>query len=331
MSKINTPADFIEAVNAFRLSRVILTAFELDIFTVLGKGSMSSTDISSKIETDARATDRLMNVLAGCGLLEKKSGKFINTPFAEKFLVKGSSSYMGGTGHISHLWHSWTTMTDAVRKGTSVMMRSEINARGEDWLEPFIAAMHQRGIQQAKIIANLLDLSGVHKILDVGGGSGAFSFAIVDKNPAVKAIVYDLPNVVPITKKYIQNEGYENKVGTLTGNYLEDPLGSEYDMAFLSAVIHSNSTEENKLLFRKCAKALNPGGQLVVLDHIMSEDRTEPFGGAMFSLNMLVGTQAGDTYTESEIKSWMGEAGFEEISLVETEIGTNLLVGYLKS
>lgn len=330
MSKINTPADFIESVNAFRLSRVILTAFELDIFTVLGKGSMSSTDVSGNIKTDARATDRLMNVLAGCGLLEKKSGKFNNSPFSEKFLVKGSSSYMGGTGHISHLWNSWTTMTEAVKKGTSVMMRSEINERGEDWLEPFIAAMHQRGKQQAKVIADALNLSGVNKLLDVGGGSGAFSFAMVDKYPAMKAMVYDLPNVIPITKKYIHSEGYENRVSTLTGNYLEDPLGNGYDMAFLSAVIHSNSADENKLLFGKCANSLNLGGQLVVLDHIMNEDRTEPFGGAMFSLNMLVGTQAGDTFTESEIKSWMNETGFEKITFKETGIGTNLLIGFLK-
>ena len=107
MAKINTPADFIEAVNAFRLSRVILTAFELDIFTVIGKGSMTSKDISGKIKTDARATDRLMNVLVGCGLLEKKSGKFSNTPFSDKYLVKGSPAYLSGTGHIFHLWHSW--------------------------------------------------------------------------------------------------------------------------------------------------------------------------------------------------------------------------------
>jgi len=330
MAKINTPADFIEAVNGFRISRVILTAYELDIFTVIGKECISSADISGKIKTDARATDRLMNVLVGSGLLEKKSGKFSNTPFAEKFLVKGSPSYMGGTGHISHLWHSWSTMTEAVKKGTSVMMRSEINERGDDWLEPFIAAMHQRGKQQAKVIADMLDLSGVKKILDVGGGSGAFSFAMVDKNPAIKAIVYDLPNVIPIMKKYIKQEGYENKVSTLTGNYLEDPLGSGYDMAFLSAVIHSNNAGENKLLFGKCAKSLNPGGQLVVLDHIMNEDRTEPFGGAMFSLNMLVGTKAGDTFTGSEIKSWMVDSGFENISLKETGIGTNLLIGYLR-
>jgi len=291
---------------------------------------MTSKDISGKIKTDARATDRLMNVLVGCGLLEKKDGKFSNTPFAEKFLVKGSPFYLGGTGHISHLWHSWSTMTEAVKKGTSVMMRSEINDRGDNWLEPFIAAMHQRGKQQAKVIAEALDLSEVKKILDVGGGSGAFSFAMVDKNPQVNTIVYDLPNVIPLTKNYIHAEGYDKKVSTLTGNYLEDPLGSGYDMAFLSAVIHSNNTDENKLLFGKCAKSLNPGGQIVVLDHIMNDDRTEPYGGAMFSLNMLVGTQAGDTFTEREIRTWMTEAGFENISFKETGIGTNLLIGYLK-
>jgi len=327
MGKITNPSDLMETINAFRLSRVILTAYELELFSHLGTDSKTSAEIAKEIRTDARATDRLMNVLAGCGLIEKEDGKFRNTEFSRKFLVKTSPAYMGGLGHAANLWHTWTTLTEAVKKGTTLMMRDPVNDRSNDWLEPFIAQMHFRGKQQAKDIAELLDLTNVNKVLDVGGGSGAFSFAMVDKKNGLEAIVFDLPNVVPITQKYIDKEGYENKVTTLSGNYLKDPIGSGYDMTFLSAVIHSNSPDENKLLFRKCAEAMNKGGQLVVLDHIMYEDRTTPFGGALFSLNMLVGTEAGDTYTASEIEQWMTEAGFEKFESKDAIAGTGLIIG----
>jgi hypothetical protein len=327
MENIKKVSDLMETVNAFRLSRVILTAYELELFSHLGKEGKSAEEIAKEIRTDARATDRLMNVLVGCGLLDKGNNEFKNTELSRKYLVKTSPDYMGGLGHIADLWHTWTTMTDAVRKGSTIVIRDSINDRSKNWLEPFIAQMHHRGKQQAHEIAELLDFKNVNKVLDVGGGSGAFSFAFIDKKPGLEATVFDLPNVVPITQKYIDKEGYKKKVETLAGNYLQDPLGSGYDMTFLSAVIHSNSPGENKLLFKKCADAMNKGGQLVVLDHIMSEDRTSPFGGALFSLNMLVGTEAGDTYTVSEIKSWMAEAGFENIERKGAESGTSLIIG----
>jgi len=327
MTTINKPFELMEIINNFRLSRVILTAYELELFTAIGNDWMSAKEISLKIKTDERATDRLMNVLVGCGLLEKKDGKFKNSEISLKLLVKSSPAYMGGLGHIAHLWHSWTTMTDAVRKGATVEMHDPLNDRSNEWIEPFIAAMHQRARQQAPEIAEQLDFTNVNKVLDVGGGSGAFSFAMIDKKPSLKAIVYDLPNVLPETKKYIDKEGFSGKVETMAGDYLKDPLGSGYDMTFLSAVIHSNSPNECKLLFKKCAKAMNPGGQLVVLDHIMSDDRTKPIGGALFALNMLVGTEAGDTYTESEIISWMKEAGFKNFEKKNTDFGQGIIIG----
>jgi len=329
MADIKKPGELMEIINGFRLSRVILTAYELELFTTIGREWKSSKNVSAKINTDERATDRLMNVLVGLGLLEKKDDKFKNSQFSQKFLVKGSPAYLGGIGHMAHLWHSWTTMTDAVQKGTTVLIRDPLNDRSCDWIEPFIAAMHQRGRQQAPEIASLLDFKNVNKVLDVGGGSGAFSFAFIDKKPDLKAIVYDLPNVLPETKKYIDNEGYAGKVETLAGNYLKDSLGNGYDMAFLSAVIHSNSPDENKLLFKKCAESMNAVGQLVVLDHIMSEDRTSPIGAAIFSLNMLVGTEAGDTYTEAEIISWMKEAGFRDFVKKDTDFGQGIIIGNL--
>lgn len=327
MTKYNNPADIMELANGFRASRVFLTAFELGIFSVLDEQEKTSAEVASVIKTNSRATDRLMNVLTAIGIIEKKNGKFHNTPAAEKFLVKGKLAYLGGMGHTVNLWDTWSNMTEAVVKGTAPEVRPSVNDRGENWLDAFIAAMHMRAKQQAPVIISKLDLNSVSKILDVGGGPGTFSFAFVKAKEGLKAIVFDLPNVIPLTQKYIAQEGFTDKVDTVTGDYLKNDLGSGYDLVFLSAVIHSNSPGENKLLFSKCQEALNKNGQLVVLDYVMNEDRTEPAMGAMFSLNMLVGTKSGDTFTESEIKSWMEETGFSFVNRKSTEFGTDLMIG----
>jgi SAM-dependent methyltransferase len=187
--------------------------------------------------------------------------------------------------------------------------------------------MHARGIAQGRELASLLDLSKTHRTLDVGGGSGAFTFGFIERNPVISGVILDLPNVVPITKKYIEKAGFTDKVSALEGNYLHDDFGSGFDLVLMSAIIHINSPEENKLLIRKGADALEKGGQLVIMDHVMNEDRTEPFIGALFALNMLVGTAQGDTYTEKELRGWMQEAGLGDIRLVTAESGMQFMVG----
>jgi SAM-dependent methyltransferase len=118
-------------------------------------------------------------------------------------------------------------------------------------------------------------------------------------------------------------------VSTVAGDYLRDDLGGGFDVVFLSAIIHSNSAGENAELIRKCARALRPGGCVVVQDFIMDEERVAPSHGAFFALNMLVGTEAGDTYTESEVSAWMIAAGLSGVSRQGTPFGTSQIVGRL--
>ncbi len=327
MMKIETPDMLMELVNGFRLSRIILTAYELKVFDHLDGKSCSSADLASLINTDKRATDRLMNVLTGLGLLDKKHGLFTNSAFSEKYMVSSSPAFLGGLGHTSDLWRRWNTLTEAVCKGTAVEFEMDINKRGDTWLEAFIAAMHARAVSQAEELATLLDLEGVNSILDVGGGSGAFSFALLKKNPQATAVIFDLPNVEPITRKYISRYKLDEKAGTARGNYLADSLGSGFDMVLMFAIIHINDPGENELLIQKGADALNPGGQLVIMDHLMSDDRTQPFQGAVFAINMLVGTPRGDTYTVAEISSWMKSAGLEDIRTIEAPSGSQYIIG----
>lgn len=320
------PDNIRDIAYAFQRSRVLLTAYELGLFTALGDESKMSAEVATILKTDPRATDRLLNALCAIGLLEKKDGKFSNTPASARFLVQGKPEYMAGLMHTVNLWDTWSTLTPAVRQGTSVG-RPPVNERGEKWLTAFIAAMHDRAKKQAPAVAALLDFSGVSRVLDVGGGSGAFAMAFARAKPGISATIFDLPNVVALTQKYIAQEGLADKVKTVIGDYMVDALGGGFDLVFLSAIIHSNSIDENRKLLRKCAQALNSNGQVVVQDFIMAEDRTSPAHGALFALNMLVGTKAGDTYTESEVRSWMEEAGISNLIRKDTQFGTTLIMG----
>ena len=166
-----------------------------------------------------------------------------------------------------------------------------------------------------------IDLSGISSVLDVGGGSGAFSMEFVSRKPELEATVFDLPNVVPITQKFIEKEGFSNRIKTHTGDYTRDKLPKGFDLVFLSAIIHSNSLETNQELIIKCFNALNINGKIVIQDWIMNNDRTQPTSGAVFAINMLVGTEAGNCFTEREVAEMLTTAGFSNISRIEFESG----------
>jgi SAM-dependent methyltransferase len=317
----------LDLATAFQRSRVVLSAWELDVFTVVADQWRTSAEVAAAIGGDGRATDRLMNALVALGLLEKRDGRFANTPASARFLVKGAPDYMAGLGHTNHLYDTWASLTHAVRSGTAVP-RPDVGDRGDDWLRPFIAAMHWRAWRSAPRVVGLLDLTGVSRVLDVGGGSAAFSMAFVRARTGISAVVFDLPAVLPLTKNYIQTEGFAGKIDTVAGDYLKDDLPGGFDLVFLSAIVHSNSVEENKALIRKSAGALNPGGRVVVQDWLMSEDRTAPLAGALFAINMLVGTEAGDTFTETEVRGWMGKAGLTSLERKDVPGGGGLLIGH---
>ncbi len=296
----------------------------MEIFTVLGDNAKTSGDVANKLSSDERATDRLMNALCTMNFLEKRNGKFSNTSFSSKFLVKGKQDYFSNIMHAVNLWDSWSGLTGTVRSGKRVTRN---NDGSRNWAENFIEAMHYRAVRQAPEDVGLMDLRNIHKVLDVGGGSGAFSMEIVNAKKDISVVVFDLPDIIPLTQKYIEQAGLQDKIKTIKGNYLHDDLGSGYDLIFLSAIVHSNSFEENKKLIRKCVGALNKNGQVVIQDYAMNEDRTTPASGAFFALNMLVNTEGGDTFTEKEIFSWLKDAGLNRITRKDTTHGAAQIVG----
>lgn len=318
--------DIQQLARGFFRSRILLTAYELGIFTELGDERKTSAEVASALGTDPRATDRLMNALAVLGLLNKAEGRFANTEAASRFLVAGKAEYMTGLMHTVNLWDSWSTLTDAVRAGTTAFERPGGEA-GERRTEAFIAAMHYGASLRAEHLVAMLDLAGVARVLDVGGGSGAYAMAFARAKEGVTATVVDLPPVTPLTRRYVEAGGLSGEIDVVEGDANEDELPRGYDLVFMSQLLHSNSPAENDALIANGAASLNAGGRLVVQDFVVDEGRTGPPQAVIFALNMLVNTEAGDTYAEAEIRGWMEAASLADVERRDTDFETTLMTG----
>jgi SAM-dependent methyltransferase len=163
--------------------------------------------------------------------------------------------------------------------------------------------------------------------LDVGGGSGAYSTALVRAGKDVSAVVFDLPRVLPLTRRFLVADGMAGRIKVQAGDYNRDAFRGKYDLVLFSAILHSNSPEQNQAVLRKAYDVLRSGGCVVVSEFILREDRTGPLWPALFALNMLVGTACGNAYTEGEIRSWLKNAGFVALKRVNTSFGADLIMG----
>lgn len=320
------PDDLNDRVRAFWESRTILTALELDLFTAVGDGA-GAAEVAAKLHTDLRATEMLLHALASMRLLVKRDGLFYNSLEAARYLSSGSrDNARPALMHTAHLWRRWSTLTKCVRAGTSVSS-NEGAGLGEDWTEAFIAAMHRNASERAPLVVRAVGAENVRRMLDIGGGSGAYSIAFAQSNTALRAEILDLATVEPIALRHIRAAGLEDRVKVRTGDLRAGQFGQGYDLVFLSAICHMLSPEENLDLLRRCREALADGGRVVIQDFILEPDRTAPRFAALFALNMLVGTQGGSSYSEPEYAAWLGHAGFREIRHVPLPGPAGLMVG----
>ena len=191
------PEELNQMLRAFMESRALLTALELDAFTVVDEGS-TADEVARKLSTNPRATEMLLNALAAMGLLAKEQMVFRNTPATARYFTGASKdNARAGVLHTAHLWHRWSTLTECVRIGTAVAqpVRTE---RSDEWTEAFIAAMHGNARERAPLVVQAIGTRGVDRLLDVGGGSAAYSIAFAQASDKLRATVLDLPNVLSI-------------------------------------------------------------------------------------------------------------------------------------
>jgi (2Fe-2S) ferredoxin/predicted O-methyltransferase YrrM len=316
-----------EMIKGFMPSRCILTAIELDIFTAVGDGA-NAEQVGTRIKANARSVSMLLNALVALGLLQKKDDVYANTPESARYFVQGSKdNHRNGLLHSANIWHRWSTLTEAVRSGTRV----PIDRGGTpEWTSNFIAGMQRNAKDRAPLVVKALGTEGVRRVLDLGGGSGAYSIAFAKACSDIHCEILDVPEVVPLTTEYVAKAGASSQIGLRAGDMLHDDFGSGHDVIMLNAICHMFSEEQNQEIFRRACHALAPSGRLVVQDFILNPNKTGPQQAALFSLNMLVATDAGASYSEVEYTRWMKDAGFTEVCRINMPGLSDLIVGRVK-
>jgi (2Fe-2S) ferredoxin/2-polyprenyl-3-methyl-5-hydroxy-6-metoxy-1,4-benzoquinol methylase/DNA-binding CsgD family transcriptional regulator len=305
------PDDLNARIRAFQESRAILTALELDIFTAVGEHA-SPAEVAGRLDTDPRATEMLLNALTAMGLLLKQGHRFRNTPVAARYFSTASPDCARtALLHTANLWKSWSTLTECVRAGTAVGIAAAAGP-GDVWVQTFIAAMHRNASERAAAVVRAVGaVEG--RMLDIGGGSGAYSIAFAQANPQLEVDMMDQSQVAPIAQAHIREAGLEGRVHVRCGDLRSSSFGEGYGLAFVSAICHMLSPEENRDFLRRCFPALAPHGRIVIQDFILEPEKTAPKSAALFALNMLTGTRGGSTYSEPEYRAWLEAASFRHI------------------
>ena len=285
---------------------------KLDVFTALGNEQLTSEDMSQKLNGDKRGVTMLLNALTAMNLLIKENNKYSNTSTSSSFLSKDSPKYIGHMiMHHHHLVASWSKLDQAVKTGAPVRKRA--SQKNEEMRESFLMGMFNIAMGLAPRLVKKINLSGHHHLLDLGGGPGTYAIHFCLNNPKLKATVYDLPSTRPFAEKTIKEFDLTDRVDFMDGNYLEDGIRGAYDVVWLSHILHGEGPEDCQRIIKKAVSALEPGGVIIVHDFLLNNTMDWPLFPALFSLNMLLGTPNGQSYSEKQIMDMLFRAGVKEI------------------
>lgn len=311
-----TAKELMERVRGFQPACIIIAAAELDVFTILSQTPLDARRAARRIGGDERATAILLDALAATGLLRKRQGRY-RTPraVADVLAERGGHCELGMARHLGNCLRGWAQLASVVRAGRPARRRPSVRGAAEDTAS-FIRAMHERsGPIAAGLIKSLGRLRFSH-VLDIGGASGTWTAAFLRSNPGAVATIFDLPGVIPMARRRMARDGLAGRVRMAPGDFYADPLPAGADLVWLSAIVHQNSREENRALFRKAFAALVPGGQILIRDVVMEDSRQRPAMGALFAVNMLVNTAGGGTYTFGELRDDLAAAGFARVQFL---------------
>jgi hypothetical protein len=296
--------------------RIVITATKLDLFDRLAHGAKDASEVAKGFGGSPRAYEIFLNALAGLGLLEKSGGRFSNTPFAQRFLVRSSGDYRGDQLVVDDAcWELWGKLEESLLTGTSSLESSVFHSL-PDIAERLLLGLHRDALEIAPGLAESLPLDGVGRLLDLGGGAGTYSMAFCRRHPGLRSTIFDLPIPSAVARRAVREAGMEERIEVIEGDFLVDPLPGVYDAVFMSNVLHGNGPRQNRELFGKVAGCVEAGGVVIVRDVIMEEDLARPEFGAVFAVNMMLHTAEGRCYSAGEISAWLDDAGFRQVEVV---------------
>jgi hypothetical protein len=317
----------------FWASKALLSAVEMELFTELAKHPEDLEILRARLSLHPRSARDFLDALVSLKFLERREGRYYNTPSTDLFLDKRKPSYIGGILEMANhrLYPFWSGLTAALRTGLPQNETRDGSpnpfialyadpARLKQFLKAMTGVSHGANLA----IAHNFPWSKYRTVVDVGTAQGDLVTQVALANPHVEGTGFDLPEVGPIFEEYVEANGISGRVKFSPGSFMEQAL-PKADVVMMGHILHDWGLDTKRMLVRKAYEALPNGGAYIVYESIIDDDRSENSFGLLMSLNMLVETADGFDYTGADCCGWMKEAGFRE-TRVEHLIGPDSMV-----
>jgi acetylserotonin N-methyltransferase len=315
------PAPVLDLLEAFRRSQAMFAALALGAFDCLAAGPAALPDLARDLGADPDALGRLLDACVALGLLRRDGPRYANAPAADAYLTSQSPLRLTGYARYSDavLWQLWAHLADAVREGTHRWKQAfglegpifDHFFRSDGDRREFLMGMHGLGQISSPAVVAAFDLGRFRRLADLGGATGHLAVAACRRYPDLRAVVLDLPGVLPLARELVAASGVGDRIELGAGDFFADPL-PEADLFVLGRILHDWAEDKVRLLLRAVYQRLPAGGALLVAEKLLDDDRTGPPLALFQSLNMLVCTE-GKERTLGEYEALLREAGFGRV------------------
>ena len=320
-SRIRTMDDFRDVVYDFRLPRLLATALDLDVFTLMGHRFWTSKSLAKALHANERGVEILLRNLETAGLLKKRGTSYAGEKLSRTFLNRKSPDYQGDWLNLLHSqWENWSHLTNAVRTGKPIEQNGPDDP---EYRRSFTWAMHQRSFKAARQVAAQLDLKNTKTLLDVGGGPGTYALEFLRKNSGLRAGIWDRAAALEVAREIAGPLRHAERLSYYPGDLFESPVPGRFDVIWMSNVLHIFSPAENTRLFRKLKRTLNSGGRLLIQDtFLMNKPGFDVTETNLFAVTMLLYTPTGNTYRAHEVRQWLKTCGLKKTRCLQLKKGT---------
>ncbi|WP_375175538.1 methyltransferase [Pseudooceanicola sp.] len=318
-----TEADEISNIAfGFMGSKALFVALDLKLFTHLAEGPRTAEDMAAATGIHRDRAETLMTALAGLGLLVVEAGRFANSPAAEAFLVKGAKYDFGDylRLQVGRQMYPLLNQLEGAVKGT---LTEDATASYEQWFSDpeqarlYSESQHAGSLGPARQLAKKIDLSEARRLLDVGGGTGAFAITLCKTFPELTATIVDFPNVAALGRTYVEKAGLSDRITYVEGNALETDWPGGQDVVLMSYLFSGVPGEFHDDLISDAHAALDPGGRLILHDFMVEADRSGPGLAALWQLQHTAFTPEARSVDTATLTSEMGEGGFDKVEVME--------------
>lgn len=306
-------------VRAYREAGALMAAVELGLFTKLAQGADTEEKLVSALGIEPLNAERIVVACIGLGLIERDGDHLRNAPDVARFLVEGERGYAGEWMLFTRPdWNDWGRLAEHLRRpGPPLQENKTVADITVDEARRYHRGTYSIGMGAGRLFLRQVDLGGRRKIMDIGGGSGAYCIAACREYPSLAAVVLDLPPVVEVTREFIDENGMTGRIEAVACDFNRDPFPADADVAIMASNLPMYGRDAIAGVVRKAYDALLPGGEMHLIGETLNADRTGPADAALWGLAQTIQASTGLAHSVAEVEGYFGAAGFGDIETVD--------------